>query len=96
LIPAPSKPLRQAGPRLLSVKDLEGVRSELVRRLAAAEPLLEAPKTDARVAAARARKATPRADAKAGANDSAMDRQNRPETAKKGARPRPRTRPSTA
>jgi GntR family transcriptional regulator len=97
LIPAPSKTLRHAGPRLLSVKDLEGVRGELVRRLAGAEPLLETPPADTRVAAAtRARKSTPRADTQAGLAERAPDRQSRPEATKKAARPRPRTRPSTA
>jgi DNA-binding transcriptional regulator YhcF (GntR family) len=36
-LPAP----RRAGPRLLSVEDLEEVRMELVRRLAEAEPLIQ-------------------------------------------------------
>jgi DNA-binding transcriptional regulator YhcF (GntR family) len=94
LIPTPSKPHRHAGPRLLSVSDLETVRGELVRRLAAAEPLLGAPEDDARRAAVRVRKTTPpgsQADA-----DRVPDKQSRPGTTKKATRPRPRTRPSTA
>jgi DNA-binding transcriptional regulator YhcF (GntR family) len=41
LISAPTETLRRAGPRLLSVEDLEEIRDELVRRLAEAEPLLK-------------------------------------------------------
>jgi GntR family transcriptional regulator len=98
LIPRPSKPHRHAGPRLLSVDDLEGVRGELVRRLAAAEPLLEAPQGDARTAATRARKVIPRAGAQAESDNRATERQSRSGTANtnKAARARPRTRPSTA
>jgi DNA-binding transcriptional regulator YhcF (GntR family) len=102
LIPAPSKPPRHAGPRLLSVKELERVRAELVRRLAAAEPLLDAPTAREQVArkqvakkqasreqaSTRAREATAETDAGA--------KQAKPSGAKKAARPRPRTRPSTA
>lgn len=93
LIPAPSKPLRHAGPRLLSVEELARVRTGLVRRLAAAEPLLEGPVEDTQ-AAARERGGVTRA-ARAGtqAGDS---KQAKPSEAKKAARPRPRTRPSTA
>ncbi|MGH2880757.1 MAG: GntR family transcriptional regulator [Solirubrobacteraceae bacterium] len=40
LIPAPSEPTRRAGPRLLSVADLEEIRTDLLHRLA--EPLLQA------------------------------------------------------
>jgi DNA-binding transcriptional regulator YhcF (GntR family) len=43
LIPTPAASLRQAGPRLLGVAELERVRAQLVRRLATAEPLLETP-----------------------------------------------------
>ncbi len=96
LIPTPSKPHRHAGPRLLSVDDLEGVRGELVRRLAAAEPLLEIPEDDARRTVTRARKVTPRPDTQAQEADRTSERQSKPSTANKGARPRPRTRPSTA
>lgn len=42
LIPAPAEPARRAGPRLLSVEDLEEIRTELLHRLAEAEPLLQA------------------------------------------------------
>lgn len=93
LISAPSKPLRHAGPRLLSVEELARVRTGLVRRLAAAEPLLEGPVEDTQ-AAARERGGVTRA-ARAGtqAGDS---KQAKPSEAKKAARPRPRTRPSTA
>jgi GntR family transcriptional regulator len=90
LIPTPSKPLRHAGPRLLSVEELERVRTGLVRRLAEAEPLLEAP-TDGRQAAVQSRRSDAR-DA-AGAADVA---QVEPPVTKKVARPRARTRPSTA
>src|SRR3984957_17292880 len=48
LIPVPTRPFRQAGPRLLSVEELERVRADLVRRLAAAEPLLQSPTSDIR------------------------------------------------
>jgi|GEM_PF-298024 len=96
LIPTPSKPHRHAGPRLLSVDDLEGVRGELVRRLAAAEPLLEAPQGDARAAATRARRVAPLVDAQAGDEGGGAERQSRSGTAGKAARPRPRARPSTA
>ncbi|HWX86555.1 MAG TPA: GntR family transcriptional regulator [Solirubrobacteraceae bacterium] len=97
LIPAPSKPLRHAGPRLLGVKDLEGVRGELVRRLAEAEPAAEARVGDARAASrARARETTARSDTRAGESPRPPDRQGKPEGAKKATRPRPRTRPSTA
>ncbi|MGA7705802.1 MAG: GntR family transcriptional regulator, partial [Solirubrobacteraceae bacterium] len=60
LIPTPSKAHRHAGPRLLSVDDLEGVRHELVRRLAAAEPLLETPMDKARIPATGARRTSAR------------------------------------
>lgn len=89
LIPAPSKPSRHAGPRLLNVEELERVRTELVRRLAAAEPLLETA-ADGRRATAQKRNVT-RATTRA-----ADSKQAEPSTAKKAARPRTRTRPSTA
>jgi DNA-binding transcriptional regulator YhcF (GntR family) len=97
LIPAPAKPLRHAGPRLLSVKELERVRAELVRRLAAAEPLLDAPKTREHVA----KKQVSRKQASSGTRVLATEidaeaKQTKPTGAKKAARPRPRTRPSTA
>lgn len=96
LIPTPSKPHRHAGPRLLSAEDLEGVRGELVRRLAAAEPLLKDPQGDAQTAAARARKVTQGADVQGKDEGRDAERQNRPGTTNKAARARPRTRPSTA
>jgi DNA-binding transcriptional regulator YhcF (GntR family) len=89
LIPTPSKPLRHAGPRLLSVEELERVRGELVRRLAAAEPLLETPVQETRPA--RAHTSGARADTQA-----APDKQAKAPVAKKATRARPRTRPSTA
>lgn len=90
LIPPPSKPLRHGGPRLLSVEDLERVRASLVRRLAAAEPLLETPTEDAQ-RAARAHTRGARADAEAAEATPAKS-----QATKKTTRPRPRTRPSTA
>ncbi|MGA9285014.1 MAG: GntR family transcriptional regulator [Solirubrobacteraceae bacterium] len=96
LIPTPSKPQRHAGPRLLSVEDLEGVRGELVRRLAAAEPLLKDPQGDERTAATRARKVTRGADVQEENDSRGAERQSRPAAANKATRPRPRTRPSTA
>jgi DNA-binding transcriptional regulator YhcF (GntR family) len=90
LIPTPSKPLRHAGPRLLSVEELERVRTGLVRRLAAAEPLLQAP-ADGRQTTAQARRSAARAATQA---DGA--KQAKPSEARKPTRPRPGTRPSTA
>jgi DNA-binding transcriptional regulator YhcF (GntR family) len=90
LIPTPSKPLRHAGPRLLSVQELERVRAGLVRRLAAAEPLLQAP-AEAGPTTARARQSA--APATAQAQDTV---QAKPSETRKATRPRPRTRPSTA
>ena len=90
LIPTPSKPLRHAGPRLLGVQELERVRTELVRRLAAAEPLLQAPAKSVR-AVAKDRQSAARA---AAATDDA--KRAKPSEAKKTTRSRPRTRPSTA
>lgn len=89
LIPTPSKPLRHAGPRLLSVEELERVRTGLVRRLAAAEPLLQAP-ADGRQTAAESRKSTV-----SPARGDAAAKQAKPSEVRK-TRPRPRTRPSTA
>jgi DNA-binding transcriptional regulator YhcF (GntR family) len=90
LIPIPSKPLRHAGPRLLGVQDLKRVRSELVRRLAAAEPLLQTP-LKAEQAIAKDRQSVARVVAR---SDDA--KRTKPSEAKKTTRPRPRTRPSTA
>jgi DNA-binding transcriptional regulator YhcF (GntR family) len=89
LIPAPTKPPRYAGPRLLSVEELERVRSGLVRRLAAAEPLLDAP-ADSPVAT-RERRGVTRA-----ATGVVDTKQATSSETKKAARPRARTRPSTA
>jgi DNA-binding transcriptional regulator YhcF (GntR family) len=99
LIPAPLEQARHAGPRLLSVEELERVRTQLVRRLAATEPLLETPAQSKQAAARKrqevvvtrerqevARAKTPDADSK----------QVEPTPTKKPARPRARTRPSTA
>ncbi|HEX4837499.1 MAG TPA: GntR family transcriptional regulator [Solirubrobacteraceae bacterium] len=86
LIPAPSIPTRHAGPRLLSVEELERVRTQLVRRLAAAEPLLETPVDSRQVAAQKRSSATRVADSE----------RTKPTAAKKAARPRAKTRPSTA
>ena len=95
LIPAPSKPLRHAGPRLLNVEELEQVRTALVRRLAAAEPLLETP-AEGRRAVAQSRRSG--ALATPGAADSEQTKPSEPKKPepKKAARPRARTRPSTA
>jgi GntR family transcriptional regulator len=90
LIPAPTKPLRHAGPRLLSAQELERVRTELVRRLAAAEPLLRAP-AGAKQATAKSRQSATPATAQAQGSEQA-----KPAETRKAARPRPRTRPSTA
>jgi GntR family transcriptional regulator len=97
LIPAPSTPLRHAGPRLLSGEDLERVRASLVRRLAAAEPLLDTPTEDAPLAARARRHETTRADAHAAdpATTNPLDAKKAPD-AKKAKRARPHTRPSTA
>jgi len=90
LIPTPSKPSRHAGPRLLSVEELERVRAQLVHRLAEAEPLLEAPADRGR-AAARSRKSA------AGVTTQAEGpKRVKPPGAAKATRPRPSTRPSTA
>lgn len=88
LIPAPSWQLRHAGPRLLSVGELERVRTQLVRRLAAAEPLLEAPAGSSKQANAEERRRAARAQA--------GKEQVEPTPAKQAPRPRTRPRPSTA
>ncbi len=102
LIPAPSRPLRHAGPRLLSAKELERVRTELVRRLAAAEPLLEAQTEDDRrrvPARARAKEGIGRPKAQTaatGVGTQSGEKKIKPAGVKKAANPRPSTRPSTA
>jgi DNA-binding transcriptional regulator YhcF (GntR family) len=87
LVPPPSKPSRHAGPRLLSVAELERVRMELVRRIAAAEPLLHPHADEGRAAAAEER-STSEVDRPAAAPKPAQER--------RAPRARPRTRPSTA
>ncbi|HTA14292.1 MAG TPA: GntR family transcriptional regulator [Solirubrobacteraceae bacterium] len=101
LIAAPSKPLRHAGPRLLSVEELEGVRTALVRRLAAAGPVLEKSAQDSSAtAAARSHAGTPRhaepaSEAPESKSGKAGDGRKANE-GRKATRPRPQTRPSTA
>ncbi len=90
LIPAPSEQVRHAGPRLLSAEELERVRTQLVRRLAAAEPLLETP-AQSKQAAAGERRRTARATA-----DEESSKQVESPPVKKPDRPRARARPSTA
>jgi DNA-binding MarR family transcriptional regulator len=89
LIVTPSKPARNAGPRLLSVEELERVRTGLVRRLVEAEPLLPTP--------ASAKQATKgdHKEARTAASSPGAE-QPKPAEARKATRPRPRTRPSTA
>jgi GntR family transcriptional regulator len=95
LIPAPSEPLRHAGPRLLSVTELERVRAGLLHRLATAEPLLETASDDKQTARSR-RLATPTSRPATQAPGSS--KQAKSATAKKPPRARggARTRPSTA
>ena len=96
LIPRPAKARKHAGPRLLDVEELEGIRGELVRRLAAAEPLLQAPQ-DARADAARRARAAPSSvDGTTDETQRNPERLGRQGTTGKTARARPRTRPSTA
>lgn len=87
LMPAPSKPSRRAGPRLLGVEELEQVRGQLIRRLAEAESRIETPAsrepTDRRARAGAAKSAR---EAKGGDSPSSS----------RASRPRPSTRPSTA
>jgi DNA-binding transcriptional regulator YhcF (GntR family) len=90
LIPTPLEQVRHAGPRLLSADELEEVRTQLMRRLAEAEPLLETP-GQAKQAVTRERQETARATT---GNDDSKHVGATP--AKKPARPRARTRPSTA
>jgi DNA-binding transcriptional regulator YhcF (GntR family) len=90
LIPVPAKPLRHAGPRLLNVEELERVRTGLVRRLAAAQPLLE-DTTDRKKATAEESRSASSVE-----RQTAHPKQDKPAQDRKVARPRPRTRPSTA
>ncbi|MGA9314710.1 MAG: GntR family transcriptional regulator [Solirubrobacteraceae bacterium] len=87
LIPVPSKPSRHAGPRLLSVEELERVRLELVRRIAAAGPLLQTP-ADKRSTVAAERQSVSYAEP--------QTTPPRPAQERRAPRTRPRTRPSTA
>jgi DNA-binding transcriptional regulator YhcF (GntR family) len=82
VIPMPAAP-RRAGPRLLSVEDLEDVRMELVRRLAEAEPLLlEARRLEREALAARraqvAQTAAENARARANAERRSIAKEQRP------------------
>jgi DNA-binding transcriptional regulator YhcF (GntR family) len=88
LVPAPSKPFRQAGPRLLSVEELERVRMELVRRIAAAEPLLKASADKRKATVAERPSASDVEEPQAATGKPARDRPT--------PRARPQTRPSTA
>jgi len=87
LIPVPTKPLRHAGPRLLSVEELESVRTQLVRRLAAAEPMLETPAESMQVAAENMQVPAKKRQSAA--------KPKRVADSKQVARPRSSTRPST-
>jgi DNA-binding transcriptional regulator YhcF (GntR family) len=91
-IPAPRKPSRRAGPRLLSVEELEHVRGQLVRWLAEAESWVETPVNRGK-AAGRARDSAAGAQVASSAKDAA--RAN-PSGATRATRRRPSTRPSTA
>jgi hypothetical protein len=83
-IPLPAEQRRRAGPRLLSVEDLEDVRGELVRRLAETEPLLQAARAQEREAAqARRAQAARTAAANARARTSAEQRSARKQAATK-------------
>jgi DNA-binding transcriptional regulator YhcF (GntR family) len=94
LIPTPPNPSRHAGPRLLSAAELERVRSQLVRRLAAVGPLLETQAEAPRPAATRVRRSTTSAAPAAPAASHA--KQAKPSESRKTPRPRTRPRPSTA
>jgi DNA-binding transcriptional regulator YhcF (GntR family) len=89
LMPAPAKPSRRrAGPRLLSVEELEQVRGHLIRRLAEAESRIETP----------ASRDVTRERAGAGAAAKGTNKAVRADSpsASRTSRPRPSTRPSTA
>jgi DNA-binding transcriptional regulator YhcF (GntR family) len=87
LVPAPGKPFRHAGPRLLNVEELERVRMELVRRIAAAEPRLKTPADKQKTVVSEQRSASD-LDQQAAAPKPVQER--------RAPRARPRTRPSTA
>jgi DNA-binding transcriptional regulator YhcF (GntR family) len=94
LIPAPPERVRHGSPHLLSVEELEQVRTQLVRRLAAAEPLLEAPGQSRQdVVGERQRRARSTAG---DASPKQLEATPTKASAKKPARPRTQTRPSTA
>jgi DNA-binding transcriptional regulator YhcF (GntR family) len=100
LIRAPTKPLRYAGPRLLSVEDLERVRTDLVRRLAAGEPAIKT-STDARQGASEAGRSAAHNinmgdDRRTEDTLVADSKPAKPGRDRKVPRARPRTRPSTA
>jgi DNA-binding transcriptional regulator YhcF (GntR family) len=90
LIPAPSWQLRHAGPRLLSAEELERVRTQLVRRLAVAEPLLETPAESKQTSASERRRV-----ARAQVNEEGS-KQVESTPAKKAPRSSAQPRPSTA
>ncbi len=90
LIPAPSEQVRHAGPRLLSAEELERVRTQLLRHLAAAGPLLEAPMQSKQAAAGERRRAA------RATTDEESSKQVESTPVEKPARPRARARPSTA
>jgi DNA-binding transcriptional regulator YhcF (GntR family) len=100
LIPTPAKSLRHAGPRLLGVEELERVRALLVRRLAAAEPLLETP-PESMQAVIREREEIAHAASRATRPKQAKPPSSKASTGKSSASkrtagPPARTRPSTA
>ncbi len=109
LIPTPTKARRHAGPRLLGVEELERIRGELVRRLAAAgslesemaraeQPLAGAgdARASARAGGTRARGAPSKVDATTEESERENERAGGQAAVRKAGRARPRTRPSTA
>ncbi len=99
LIPVPLQQVRQAGPRLLSAEELEQVRTQLVRRLAEAEPLLRKTQRSSR-ATAREDPYVSHATVESGQAEPTPAKREpaptKPAPTQKPARPRARTRPSTA
>jgi DNA-binding transcriptional regulator YhcF (GntR family) len=87
LMPAAPKPPRRAGPRLLSVEELESVRGQLVRRLAETESRIDA-SANRGEASGRERASTGKSAQEAARAD--------PPGAARAKRPRPSARPSTA
>jgi DNA-binding transcriptional regulator YhcF (GntR family) len=96
LIPAPAKALRNAGPRLLSVEELERVRAVLVRRLAAAEPLAEDSAQSERTTARSSQSSSRAQSVSRAINQAEGAKQVKPSSGRKTSRARPSTRPSTA